>query len=480
MKRTPNSSFVQQEQEENQELIVEYDRNQWRWSSLLLAATSAMLADLNYTLLISFFPEAAKKKGLSLFTVGLVISVFQLFNFLTCFIAPAVTSKLGARLVLILANMLQSGLSVGMAFTGMINDPKGFFVSVIILRSLQGVAASFAEIAAGGIGMRSVPYDKLGEAMTYIEMTRVLGTVSGPLLGGIFFNIGGYPSPFILSAALLCIMAIALILTPMAKEVDNKGEGRDVGTGGPSATRILWSQPVIVILFFLILSFCVAFTFIEPTLQPFLIRPPFNLGHASVGGVAVLITLSFLVFGAITPFFINFIGLLPSMSLGFLLMGISFIIMAPPVKFEGPLSLFSFMHQTSFSGSMALICSGMLLLGMAGGLVYNPVNNLMVSEADFAGLSLEECSDQIVSILNQAFTLGGFFGPLISGCLVHHLGFPRSCTLFGYITLFFTALAITLLFVIFKRRKPETDSTDSDLTTPFVDDRIDSQSEGVL
>jgi len=153
--------------------------------------------------------------------------------------------------------------------------------------------------------------------------------------------------------------------------------------------------------------------------------------------------------------------------------------MAPPSQLDGPLSLFSFLHQSSSSGAIALMASGMALMGAATGFIYNPLNNLMVEEASYAGFPIKKSADPIASILNQTFTLGGFFGPLLSTTLVHHLGFPKSCALFGITIFAFMSISTPLIIMILKRRNTQS-SNDTDTESSYsllyeASDREDRQ-----
>lgn len=450
------------------------DETGFNIKSLIYCGISFILADSNVGMLVPFLPLAAKARGLSPLAVGIVFAVFNLANFCCCFFVPKVNMTFGGIRVLTFCNLSQAASTACLAFTGLIYDPTTYFVVMLFLRSLQGACAAGAEVAASGLIFRSAPRAKVAEVMAMIEAVRIIGIVLGPVIGGGMYQKLGYPAPFIFMAALIGSLCTAMIFFPISSKIDNKDLERD-----NSHQKKLLKSPVILICVAFATLFATAVSFLEPSLEPFMAKPPYDLTQLQVGLVYSSLSLTFALAAACSQAIGHLVGLTATFLLSATINCLAYNIIAPPKKFTGPLSLFYFLHQNSKGGAIALALGAIALVGVGGGMGIVPGTELMFREAEHLGYSKETVSDSIAMIMYVPFTVGFFFGPLIGGALVHHMGFPRSCALFGICVFVLSVVLTLILSSILSRRKEEenesnnnadtTDSTSSDLSTPLIE-----------
>ncbi|KAJ5217941.1 uncharacterized protein N7498_000040 [Penicillium cinerascens] len=103
----------------------------------------------------------------------------------------------------------------------------------IIGRILQGAAAAIIWTTGMNLLVDTFANDSLGQAMGYSSMATVAGTTTGPLLGGVLYEHGGYYAPFILAFGLIGVdffLRVVIIDPRGRKSTENeepRGHGRD-------------------------------------------------------------------------------------------------------------------------------------------------------------------------------------------------------------------------------------------------------------
>jgi MFS family permease len=91
----------------------------------------------------------------------------------------------------------------------------------IIGRILQGAAAAVIWTTGMALLVNTFANDLLGQAMGYSSMATVAGTTTGPLLGGILYEHGGYYAPFALAFGLIGIDFFLRVIMIDPKEMKN-------------------------------------------------------------------------------------------------------------------------------------------------------------------------------------------------------------------------------------------------------------------
>ncbi|KUL83038.1 hypothetical protein ZTR_09909 [Talaromyces verruculosus] len=84
--------------------------------------------------------------------------------------------------------------------------------TMIIARSLQGVAEAAMWTIGNALVVDTMRKDQLGVAMGYVSMSMTIGTMAGPALGGILLDRAGYDSVFMVALALIGVDVVLRLL----------------------------------------------------------------------------------------------------------------------------------------------------------------------------------------------------------------------------------------------------------------------------
>ena len=422
---------------------VEYEPNQWCFRAVIYTCLSCMGANLNSSIMISFFPNAMHERGLDSIQTGILFSTFYVSNLIVQFLVPKLSKRLGGIRVMAFGNLFQAIVTASMSFTRYFHNPKHFFIACCLVRFLQGSMTAFTESSASRISMRSVPRNKQGEVISWLESFRVLGAVCGPILGGAFYSLLGFSAPFIMSSTLLFSLFFLMVFYPMDARVDDKPDeaedrvGRREEGGFSSNCRLFQSQLVHIILisvFFL----SAGLSFIEPIFQTMISEFPYDLTPVELGAVYIICVLFFATVSVRAgPLLTEYFGSIFTLFSSFFLAGMAYLVIYPPEQFVGPLSVFAFLHQSKRNGAIALAQGGMTLLGISSGLLLSPINKILVSEGeDIVGLDMTECSISTSWTLHTVYQMGAAIGPVLSGVMTHLFGLHKTCEVVGFSLLF--------------------------------------------
>jgi len=433
--------------EVEKELEEEYENTEWNYRAISYAIAACLLGDTSYSMLVTFFPKAAAKRGLSPSAIGVIFASFQIANVIGTLVVPTITSYFGGIKTLQFAIVAQAVLMVCMCFTDLLHTAGPFFGVCIFLRSLSGFIASLAEVSGMGLTMRSAPRDKVGEAFGILESARLMGMVFGPTLAAGLVSAFGYVGPFAFAAACFGVTFIIMLFLPLDSSIDG-GEDEELAQKKRTALIKMTKMPMMWVYASNILLVSTALTFLEPTISPFLEKAPFNLPPYAVGLIYMTIFVAFIIVMGISSYVVKCLGETRIVIVGFSLISIGYFVIAPPNHITGPLSLFAFLHPSGKTEGIIMMVTGFVLIGTGMGLPTNTFIALMAGEAEYNGLGLESSSDAIGALMNSFFSAGGALGPILGGSFVHSFKFPRATCLFGYISvvgviLFAIAAAIT-------------------------------------
>ena len=441
--------------------LVEHESNQWCLRAVIYSCLSCMGANLNHSMMISFFPKAMDERGLSPIKIGILFSIFHVSNLMMMFLVPKLNNQLGGIRVMALGNLFQAIVTASMAFTRFFHNPKHFFIICCILRFLQGSMTTFTESSASRISMKGVPRNKQGEVISWLETFRVLGAVCGPVLGGAIYSLLGFTAPFIVSSTLLFSLFFVMIFYPMDARVDDKpdeeeehGSGRAREGGFSSTCRLFQSQLVHIVLIS-VLFLSAGISFIEPMFQPMTSESPYDLTPVELGAVYIICVLFFATVSVRAgPMLTEYLGSLFSLFSSFFLAGLAYLVIYPPEQFTGPLSIFAFLHQSNRDGALALAQGGMTLLGISSGLLLSPINKILVSEGEgMVGLDMREHSINTSWILYTVYQMGAAIGPISSGIMTHLFGLHKTCEVVGFSLLFLGCVVGIFISGVYVLRK---------------------------
>jgi MFS family permease len=405
------------------------------------------LSDMNFSMLMAFFPAAASSKGVTPRVTGVLFGLSQLFALLSTPFAPTICTRLGGARVLLLALILQGSFAVAFAFTGLATTTLRFVICCAALRAGQGVCAGLTEVAGIGLLMRSVPPDKASDAVGWSEAARGIGIMIGPVLGGSLDSLVGYEAPFLSAGGALLLCALVMLVAPIPVSSVTR-----VAAERPMS--LLLGSPVVLACLLVIFSIMFAIAFLDPAMQPFLSQPPYRLPESLIGLCFTAALIAYTALSIVAGSIASRLGNVTSLVSGLSLAGLAYLTMAPLDELSLPLTPFPFLspHGRSQAYAIGLAVGSIVLLGAGCALAFVPANALMIEEGRRVGLSVEQSSDAIAALAQLAFTSGSASGPMVSGALVQALGFPRAAAACG-LTVIGNALLLLIVVTCVRRRR---------------------------
>ena len=481
------------EESTNEQVTNDNDRetenDQWNYHGLAFSIISGILSEFGLLMLVPFFPKAAKEKGLNPSQVGILFAIYQICSLIVSFVAPYFNKRFGAVRVLIIANIILGISTCCMAFTGhaLPNDnPTLFFWTVFFIRMAQGFAGGIVQVCVVGIALRCVPKEYIGEVAGNIEGTQVIGVILGPLIGGLIYEKLGYEAPFLIAGSLNIIFAITLLFWSIDGSVDNKAENMEEENQRESTISRLVRRPIPIIGIISVSMLSLGISFVEPTMEVFMEKPPYHMNHVEVGSLYIVIPIFFTLTASITSSIAKCIGNATTFAIGVVIYGVGFLILAPPPKFNhNALTLFAFLFQSERSMAITLAVIGMATIGIGAGLIFVPFNTLIIMEGEYLGIDPSETTDSVGAFTNIAYNSGGIVGILASGAMIQNLGFSESCTLIGYIEMALGIFNCIIVSGIYRHRRAESllrsqdhvNTESRSLSSPLLENDIEPSSE---
>jgi len=197
---------------------LDWRRNLWSLSF------AVMLASSSYTMVIPFLPLYLLDMGVSSEDVhmwsGLVFSVTFLVAGLMAPYWGRCADKAGKRRMVI-----RAGLSLAIVYFlgAFVRNP----VELLVVRILQGFANGFVP-ASLAIIASSVPKDKMGFSLGWMQTSLLIGGILGPLLGGVLSHLFGMRLSFVIAAAALFFGTIAVRVFVGESGTDDSASGGSI------------------------------------------------------------------------------------------------------------------------------------------------------------------------------------------------------------------------------------------------------------
>jgi MFS family permease len=354
----------------------------------LLVSAAIFIDMMMYSIIIPIIPAYSTGLGADEMTVGIIFGAFSIA--LLCFSIPfGVLSDQIGRTPLLVAGMLL------LAAANAVFAVSGDVYVLVLARIVQGTSGA-ATWSAGlaliadtfGPSERGV---RLGTAMAIMSV----GTLLGPVVGGIVYDSLGYSATFALPAAMALAVGVAFLLV-------RPSPGAPASRG--SYARLLKKAPLaLVVCSVAIVVSAITFGIIEPFMPLYLFErfsaSPTLIG-LTFGAMSLLNIAAAPVVGKLYDTFGGRALMAPGLALcGLLLVGVT----AMP--------------------SLALTAAAFAALGIALSLGLTPMLPLLT---DLFGGEKDSSGGLIYGIYNTLFSLGLAIGPLLGGALVVTIGLPAT------------------------------------------------------
>ncbi|SCX55435.1 Predicted arabinose efflux permease, MFS family [Klenkia marina] len=178
-------------------------------------AVVAFVVALGFGIVAPAIPVYVRAFGVGTTAVGLAVSSFAFFRFVSAFGGGALVERFGERLV------LTAGLTVVAVTTGAAGL-VGNFPLFLALRSAGGVGSAMFTVAALSLLLRVAPPEHRGRSAATFQGGFILGGIAGPAAGGLLAALSPR-LPFLLYAGFLLLagaVALALLRQPQRAGAD--------------------------------------------------------------------------------------------------------------------------------------------------------------------------------------------------------------------------------------------------------------------
>lgn len=388
-------------------------------------------------LLPPFYPALAQSKGATATQFGFVFGIFRLTMGLISPVYGKYMEKLGVKY------MLTSGVfttAVTCILMGVLNMVSGSVIFIGLSFAIQIVAA-FGAAAITNVNsvLANKEFPKCSSSVfAVLEIALGMGNMTGPLIGGYLFEVGGYSLPFIVVGGVLTLVAIAAAILLPPDEYSNTQEDPSANLTVQEVLR----EPSICLYIYNLIAGCIGFGFFLGTLE-FHLRT-LNLMPLEVGYQFVLNSAIF----SLAAWGWGWLCDVKSSSLTVCLAGavltlLSFLLIGPAPFINLPFSLL-------------LVMIANILLGVGNSAQVMATFSGVYREAIACGFPKTLATYGLVGgIWNSCFSIGCFIGFSVGGILLDVIGFRWASMVL--VTLQAIAIFLIFLFICYRVKKYNVD-----------------------
>ena len=165
----------------------------------------AFVVALGFGIVAPAIPLFARSFGVGTTAVGLAVSAFAFFRFVSAFSGGTLVERFGERTV------LAAGLGIVAVTTGLAGL-AGSFPLFLALRAAGGVGSAMFTVSALSLLLRVAPPTHRGRAAARWQGGFILGGIAGPAAGGLLAELSPRLPFFLYAGFLLVAGAVALVL----------------------------------------------------------------------------------------------------------------------------------------------------------------------------------------------------------------------------------------------------------------------------
>lgn len=169
--------------------------------------TVGFFVALGYGMVVPIIPVFAKSFGVTTLAATSVVSVFAAMRLVAATPGGRLVNHFGERI------MLWTGLSV-VAISTLLAGLSQTFTQLLVLRGMGGLGSVMFSISSMSLLMRSVEPEKRGRASSTYQGGFLLGSLSGPAVGGLIVNSNIRLPFFIYTFTLTLAIATAYFALP--------------------------------------------------------------------------------------------------------------------------------------------------------------------------------------------------------------------------------------------------------------------------
>ena len=169
--------------------------------------TVGFFVALGYGMVVPIIPVFAKSFGVTTLAATSVVSVFAAMRLVAATPGGRLVNRFGERL------MLWTGLSV-VAISTFLAGLSQTFTQLLVLRGMGGLGSVMFSISSMSLLMRSVDPEKRGRASSTYQGGFLLGSLTGPAVGGFIVNSNIRMPFFVYTLTLVLAIITAYVALP--------------------------------------------------------------------------------------------------------------------------------------------------------------------------------------------------------------------------------------------------------------------------
>lgn len=164
-----------------------------------------MMANSSFSILAPFYPQEAEAREVDEIVVGLIFSLYSFAFVVTSLIFGSYLAILGRRRTLLFGNLALVVSLLGFGVLNWITDFTTFVAMSFFFRFIGGIGSAAINVSCYAMIALEYP-ENLTQKIGMLEACGGSGFFFGPIMGGILYGVGGYPTPFIVLTGLFAIM----------------------------------------------------------------------------------------------------------------------------------------------------------------------------------------------------------------------------------------------------------------------------------
>jgi len=402
--------------------------SQRQWNTFVVLALSNFSGSLSLSPLALLYPPIAKLKELQPTYFGIVFGSFSLSAMIFSLFCAKFINQIGPKFMFVMGMFVRAMAVIAFGFLIYIDDTMLFFGASLTLRIVSSLGISASVTARNSIIAKEF-LNNAGFSYSLLEVCLGFGLMAGPMIVGTLMEYGGFLLPFtVLGIVEFLAFIVSVMLLPKQDFVVDKGQSDS------SITKLLLN-PKIILFSLGVLSAAFNRGFYDVALSnhlhmlgltPVLIGSMFMLR----GGTLTLSSpvIGFLCDKVMSPLFVVLFAASFG-CIGFLFLGpVPFIPLQPSV-------------------TLCIIALSLLGIGGCGELV-GGYSGLIKAALD-DGLPDNIVTYGLVSgILQTAYYLGDFLGPIITGAMIDSFGFGWSSTVI--LSLHFLVVSLIIMYLFYR------------------------------
>ncbi|MFC9762418.1 MFS transporter [Rhodococcus jostii] len=174
-------------------------------SEIWVLVSASFVIALGFGIVAPALPQFARSFDVSVTAATVVISSFAFMRLVFAPVSGRLVQKLGERPVYITGLLIVAASTAACAVAG-------DYWQLLVFRALGGIGSTMFTVSAMGLVIRIAPVDSRGRVSGLYATSFLMGSISGPLVGGLLVGFG-LRVPFVIYAIALVIAAAVVFVS---------------------------------------------------------------------------------------------------------------------------------------------------------------------------------------------------------------------------------------------------------------------------